>query len=159
MTTPANLIATYGTNQWLIESQTAGLTHADSVRQPQPRGNCMNWVLGHILGSRNSGLKAVGETPVQAEAVRRWYVTGSAPISAPDQGLPLPELLAALGKANERMTQALAGLTPKDLNAIHDEETQTTVGGRIAGLQWHETYHVGQLELLRQLAGTDDAIV
>ena len=29
----------------------------------------------------------------------------------------------------------------------------------LASQHWHETYHTGQLELLRQLAGTDDAIV
>jgi hypothetical protein len=32
-------------------------------------------------------------------------------------------------------------------------------GAALAGLLWHETYHLGQLELLRQLAGTDDALI
>ena len=30
---------------------------------------------------------------------------------------------------------------------------------RLQSLLWHETYHVGQLELLRQLAGTDDKVL
>jgi hypothetical protein len=33
------------------------------------------------------------------------------------------------------------------------------LGGFLAFLDWHESYHVGQLELLRQLAGKVDKII
>jgi hypothetical protein len=29
----------------------------------------------------------------------------------------------------------------------------------LAGLYWHEAYHTGQTEYLRQLAGKDDCVV
>jgi hypothetical protein len=45
------------------------------------------------------------------------------------------------------------------LEAVADEENRRTVGERIEFMQWRETYHVGQLEILRQLAGVNDAII
>jgi hypothetical protein len=39
------------------------------------------------------------------------------------------------------------------------DQRTTTVGQRVLGLYFHETYHVGQLELLRQLAGTGDKVI
>jgi hypothetical protein len=33
------------------------------------------------------------------------------------------------------------------------------LGGVLAFLNWHEAYHVGQLELLRQLAGKNDQVI
>jgi hypothetical protein len=35
----------------------------------------------------------------------------------------------------------------------------TTRGARLFFYYFHETYHVGQTELLRQLAGRDDKII
>jgi hypothetical protein len=34
-----------------------------------------------------------------------------------------------------------------------------TMGRRLFGLYFHETFHTGQTELLRQLAGTDDKVI
>ena len=42
--------------------------------------------------------------------------------------------------------------------AIVDEEKGSTRLDALLGLSWHETYHVGQFEYLRQAAGTDDKI-
>jgi uncharacterized damage-inducible protein DinB len=38
-------------------------------------------------------------------------------------------------------------------------ERKTTVGQRVFFLYFHESYHVGQTELLRQLAGKNDKII
>jgi hypothetical protein len=38
-------------------------------------------------------------------------------------------------------------------------DRKTTVGQRAFFLYFHETYHVGQTELFRQLAGKDDKII
>jgi hypothetical protein len=34
-----------------------------------------------------------------------------------------------------------------------------TVGQRLFGLYFHQTYHIGQTELLRQLAGVNDKVI
>jgi hypothetical protein len=40
-----------------------------------------------------------------------------------------------------------------------NEDGQSLLGDEIEGLAWHETYHLGQLELLRQLAGKNDQVI
>ena len=47
----------FETNYWVVTNQTKGLTHEDSLLQLPFRGNCLNWVLGHCLVSRESVLK------------------------------------------------------------------------------------------------------
>jgi hypothetical protein len=42
------------------------------------------------------------------------------------------------------------------METIVDDQT---VGKQITFLQWHETYHLGQLEPLRQLAGKNDKVI
>ena len=32
----------------IMKNQTSGLSQEDSLIQPQPGGNCMNWVMGHL---------------------------------------------------------------------------------------------------------------
>lgn len=49
----ATLKLLYGFNYMALQRNTAGLSHEDSLVQPQPAGNCLNWVLGHILAHRN----------------------------------------------------------------------------------------------------------
>ena len=45
----------YKTNHWVVTNQTDDLTHDDSLLQLPFRGNCLNWILGHILVSRHNG--------------------------------------------------------------------------------------------------------
>ena len=33
----------------IMRQQTADLDHTDSLLQPQPGGNCLNWVMGHLV--------------------------------------------------------------------------------------------------------------
>jgi hypothetical protein len=153
------LIQSYKLTQWIIHSQAEGLTHADSVLQLPFRGNCFNWVLGHIINSRNEALTLLGEAPALSEAEAAFYQTGAEPITEGEKAVSLERLLQALDDALTRLTTALPQATPERLGAIYNAERQQTVGDRIAGLHWHETYHTGQLEILRQLAGKNDKVV
>jgi len=61
--------------------------------------------------------------------------------------------MADLDEAQADIEAALANVSSNYL----EEVVETRFGERprwqhISGLGWHETYHVGQLELLRQLA-------
>ena len=53
MITTEDLITALGRNLDVIKAQTKGLSHADSLLQLPFRGNCLNWVLGHIAGTRS----------------------------------------------------------------------------------------------------------
>ena len=155
-----SLANSFARTQRIIEMQTDGLTHADSLIQPPFRGNCMNWVLGHILSSRNAVVQHLGLPQVWTESEASPYQKDSDPITCDEQALPLDKLLADLGQTHHAIGEALANASPEVMaTLIQTARGETTLGERLVFLHWHETYHVGQLELLRQLAGTNDAVI
>ncbi len=42
----------FGFNGYVLEVNTAGVTHEQSLWLPSPGGNCLNWIAGHILVTR-----------------------------------------------------------------------------------------------------------
>ena len=144
----------YASNQWLIGKLTEGLTHADSLEQPPFKANCLNWVVGHILSGRNEALNYLGATPFWSQEEAAHYVTGSSPITGDDQGLSFERLLSDLDLSQKRIEAALAEISDEALAEVVDTRFgPRPVGEHVASLHWHETYHLGQLELLRELAG------
>lgn len=159
MSTSAKLIQSYQTNSWLIDKQADGLSHDDSVIQLPFRSNCFNWVVGHMLVSRDRVLRLLAQEPVLSEAQSSIYESESEPIVDGSQALPFDQLLAAVNESQARIERALQSAADDQLSAIYSAEHGQTVADRIRGLHWHETYHLGQLEILRQAAGKDDKIV
>jgi len=156
MTIAETLADYYGLTYRVIKRQLEGVTHEESLVQPPFRGNCLNWVLGHIVVSRATVLTTLGEIPPWSEAEAAHYQRNSDPITSAEQALPLAHLQALLEDSQTRILAGLARVTAEYLAGKLDEETRAE---HIAFSNWHETYHVGQLELLRQLAGKDDKII
>jgi uncharacterized protein YciI len=150
----------FGVNGQVIRMQADGLTHAESLLQLPFRGNCFNWVAGHILANRNRVVDLLGEVPFWGEEEISRYARGSEPIASEGQALPLERLLKDLERSQELIEAGLARVTPQEMAAGPAGGGQDpTLGELLVGLHWHETYHVGQLEILRQLAGKDDAVI
>jgi uncharacterized damage-inducible protein DinB len=147
-------------NTRVIASQVAGLSHNDSLIQPPVRGNCLNWILGHIAVHRDFMLEALGLDRVLDDAALSRYDRGSAPILREDDGVfTLDALLEAINEAQSRLALALEQATTSDLNQLAPGSEPSTAAEHVCFLYWHESYHVGQTELLRQLAGTDDQVI
>jgi hypothetical protein len=150
------LSQSFKTNHWLIHRLVDGLSHAESIVQPPYDGNCLNWVLGHIIVSRNNVLKLLKQKPVLNEREDILYKTGSSPITGDGQGLEFEVLLEKLDRAQEIIFTSLAEATEEQLNNIVETSRGIKpVGKHVAGLNWHETYHIGQLELLREVSRTN----
>jgi hypothetical protein len=148
-----SLTQSYATNHWLINTITEGLTNADSLVQPPYDGNCLNWVLGHILASRQTALKLVGAEPIWNQNEIDRYKTGSRPVTNEDRAIPMEKLISDLDESQTRIAEALGLKSEEEL--VQEAETDRglkPVAQHLAGLHWHETYHTGQLELLRDLA-------
>lgn len=161
MISASDMAGAFARNVMLLKSQTAGLTQAETLLQPPFQGNCMNWVLGHIVANRNDILELVEQPGALAAEQAERYKRGSEPvIDAGDQVLPLEELLAHLDLAQARLAEALASQGEAGLaREITVGERTSTLGQRVFFLYFHESYHVGQTELLRQLAGKNDKII
>lgn len=154
------LIMLYGYNHHAVKTNLEGLSHEDCLVQPEPGGNCMNWVLGHIVATRNQILKQLGKDPIWSENKTAVYDRGSEPITDRARALSLEEILGDLEKSQDSIVAGLKGMTERDLEAPAGDKTAgvKTVGQWLAFLQFHEAYHVGQTALLRRIAGREGAI-
>lgn len=160
MITATDLIGALERNLGILKDQTRGLTHADSVLQLPFRGNCMNWVLGHIADNRNTMLQVLGQEPVLSEAHCKRYGYGSEPV-CDDAGdiLTLEQLLTVLEQSQEAIVANLQKMNAEEwAREVQSFLGTTALGQLVFFLYWHETYHTGQTEALRQLAGKDDAV-
>ena len=159
MTTAADMTTVLAQNLSVIGRQTEGLTHADSMLQLPFRGNCLNWVLGHLLVSRDYMLRLAGAEPLWDEATSAPYGMGSPAMQADDDAVPMETILADLQRSQERLTEALAALDDETLDAPFDNERDNTLRKRLAFMAWHDSYHTGQTEYLRQLTGVNDKVI
>ncbi len=142
-----------GTSNYVIKEKTEGLTHADSMLQLPFPGNCMNWILGHLMVYRMQCLGVIDGVSEADEAEFALYGFGSEPMTDSDKAIPLETLLARLDTLSEQIAAALEKMPDSRLEEFVDEEQGVTVAQRlIFNLVYHEAYHVGQLEPLYEQA-------
>ena len=161
MITNQQLIDGFSLNTRLIQLQTDGLSHADSLVQTPYKINCMNWVLGHIAVNRDNVLRLIGRQVLLSEEQRLRYKTESEAIveDGPDV-LQLEKLIEILSTGQLRLEEAIKELSEMDLlEQIQVGDGMMLLGTRLYGFYFHDTYHTGQTELLRQIAGADDKVV
>ena len=161
MLTGAKLAKNYKRNATIIKWQADGLSHADTLIQTPYHINCLNWVLGHIAEGRDGVLEEVGTDRVANPGELDRYLYESEPILGEGPGVvPLERLLEIISTTQERLEAALGALSAEDLavETTEDERT-TTLADRVHFAYFHDTYHTGQTELLRQVAGKNDHII
>ena len=153
-----DLTAIFQRNVYVINRQVEGLGHAESMLQLPFRGNCMNWVVGHLVESRDTILKRLGGEPLLTAEEAALYAFDSEPLTDTTKAVAFETLLAHIQESQVRLDQGFSTVSPEALAAYTDEEQKNTVADQIDFLAWHDTYHVGQLEYLRQLTGVNDKI-
>jgi uncharacterized damage-inducible protein DinB len=153
----ATLKKLYETSHYALHVTTEGLTHEESLVQPQPAGNCANWILGHVVASRNIIFRLLQDELVWDAEQAAKYDRGATPLTDGAGAVPFARILEDLDRSQERLAVRLATLTEDEL-AAPSGRGDATVGWLLAFLQFHEAYHAGQLGLLRRLLGKDGAI-
>jgi hypothetical protein len=145
----------------ILLQQVEGLSHADSLIQPQPGGNCLNWEMGHLVGNLQIILDLLDASrPADVPDYKR-YGYGSAPVTgdAPDV-ISLETLVAHYGLLSDAICARLDLMS----EAQFEEEIEhfmgrVTLGWAAFFFFFHNTYHLGQLEQLRNLAGRTEKII
>lgn len=146
-----------------VKINLAGITHEESLIQPEPGGNCVNWVLGHLLSIYNQALPLFGQQPVLDERTIQRYKRGSDAITDPNDARRFEELMTAWDETVKRIDAGLTGLTPEALDRPAPQGGGPTEPGdkvreTISVLMFHQGYHAGQTGLLRRLVGKSGAI-
>jgi hypothetical protein len=162
MITPTTLADAYKSNVEILKMQAAGLSQADTLVQLPFRANCFNWVLGHLLSNRRTVLKLLGDEHTIDGSLIACYEYDSQPITGEGEGvLPLEQLLSLLDQAQEQISARLADITAEELArpmAVFGDRKRT-LGEWLFFFYFHDCYHTGQTEILRQAAGKDDKII
>jgi hypothetical protein len=133
-----------------------GVTHEESLVHPEGGGNCINWVLGHIVAHRDKMLAMMGQPALLDEAVSARYARGSAPVTGDGGDVqPLETLKEALERSYDRLRAQVAAA---DEATFAQPSGKGTLGDALVFLLGHEWYHGGQVGLLRRVTGHAGAI-
>lgn len=146
----------------VVRRNVDGITHAESLVQPRPAGNCLNWVVGHLLWTYDYNLPMLRQEPVAGRDALKRYARGASPLRDPADAMGFDELMSAWDEAAARTEAGLTGLTAEALDRpapfSPDEDPDETVRSLLIGILFHQAYHAGQLGVLRRIVGKDGAI-
>jgi hypothetical protein len=140
-----------------LERNLDGVSEEDALVPPSPGANCANWIVGHLLWSRDGVHTLLGLDRAWPAALGASdaYHRGSTGFAA-NRAVPLGELRDALGRSQAVVLPELERVTP---DRLLERATETmTVGERLAFMGFHESYHVGQVGALRRAIGKPGAI-
>jgi uncharacterized damage-inducible protein DinB len=146
----------------VVNTNTHGLTHEESLVEPRPGGNRLNWVLGHLLSVYDGFLPLLKQEPVIGAGALQRFARGAPPLKDPGDAIDFGKLLAAWNQASERVDAGLAGLDPDILDRpvpnSPSGNSDETVRSLITTVMFHQAYHAGQTGVLRRIAGREGAI-
>jgi hypothetical protein len=146
----------------VVKTNLEGISHSDSLIQPPSGGNCLNWVFGHLVCIYNNSLPLLGQSPVRDKALLVRYDRGSKPIEKAEDALTLQELTSIWSEITHRVEKGLDSLTATRLDEpapfSPSKNPNETVRSLLTTVLFHQSYHAGQLGVLRHVAGKPGAI-
>lgn len=155
MTAQLEALATrFRFNEGLLKMATDGFEAGTWATAPTTGGNTAHWILGHVTHARHGLLRMAGMDLPQEE----WeapFGKDAVPTDGSDY-LPADELLAKFRAAGETISSHFAAITDEASDASIGRQFpdgSSTVGGALHFMYFHETYHLGQIGLLRRMAG------
>jgi len=146
----------------VVHRNVDGITHQESLLQPEPGGNCLNWVMGHLVWAYAGALPLVRQKPMLNQDHLSQYARGGPPLTDPSRAVDFGQLLAAWDDSTRRMDDGLAGCPLETLGqrapGSPTNNPDETVGSLLATIMFHQAYHSGQTAVLRRLIGKPGAI-
>lgn len=138
-------------NTGLVTKAIADIPAENWVKQPGDGSNHLLWIMGHLVWARGNMARTLGSS--WSQPWTKQFARGSAREEASQY--PQTEVVQ---KAWADVSGELAKILPTApadlLNQPHANPTfDGKVGGFLAFLAFHETYHVGQIGYLRKWLG------
>lgn len=126
------------------------VSHADSIDAPVWGGNCMHWIVGHIVVARCNFMMLLDVPSIWDWPTCKLFIPDSTPTAATGDHIDHPTLLADLDRTQQQLLAVLDHLTAADLEAVQEGQS---IGEQLAMYASHESYHAGQLGILRKGMG------
>lgn len=124
------------------------ITQEESLLSNANGGNSLNWVLGHIIVSRDDIFEILGKPKLCSEDMISLYERASCGYS-PEKAIGLENLKSMIESTQKIIEE---GVADADLTGDPDKLRSLTF------LAFHESYHAGQTGILRRFAGKEGAI-
>jgi uncharacterized damage-inducible protein DinB len=135
-------------NHYVINKNLEGITHRESLMTPQVGGNCINMVMGHIVGARDTLLESFGFEGMCDEKIKNVYAQGAPPVKAED-ARDINKLLKMYNESQEKVMKVILQTD------LREDEEKTK---NLVGLIFHEAYHAGQIGILRRVIGKEGVL-
>ena len=140
-------------NNFLLNS-VKDLAAEEWVKRPSENCNHVAWIVGHVIWARTSVLSRLGakwSAPWLGLFARGAKLDDSAAYPSSDT------LIDAWKEVGVVLSQALENASEEALGCAVTPPGPPSADGKISGqirfLAWHETYHVGQVSIVRGLLG------
>lgn len=140
----------YAGNMFLLRRFVENITHDESMLTPPMPCNNLNWLVGHVVFRRNTALELLEADPVWDSTWSAVYQSGSEPVRAGGKVKDFRELVEDLEVCADRITSALDTMQDSDLEPERETDRgRKPIWQHLEGLHWHETFHLGQIEMLK----------
>ncbi len=127
---------------------------------PAPGINHVAWQVGHLAASQVALIHvrcfAKDYDRCAPAGFREKFGKGSSPLADPSAYPSVADIRAAFDRIQTEAIDLIAAMSESDLNSPAGAEPHplfSTKQGAIATTALHETFHAGQIALLRRLAG------
>ena len=143
----------FKTNADIFETVTQAVPQEQWLTRPSNDSNHLTWVVGHVVVHRAIVAEMLG---AEWSAPWRKLFSRGAKLVPPDQYPKADELRRAWIEVSEKLSTCFSNATEEDLAKPAPQGVPTMdgkIGGFVAFLCLHETFHVGQLSYLKKFLG------
>lgn len=161
MSIQTDLVDGYSRNSWLVQRHLDGLDQADTLIRPNGTGNCINYIFGHILLCRVEMLELLGQPAAVTPQALGRYDTGADPVGPDSTDIcPLEQLEHWWTEVDAEFLAALRGASDETMQRrVKTSHGEVELYRRLHFFYFHETFHIGQFEILRHLAGKTESLI
>ena len=156
VSTAAALKAQFDLQTRLFSNALEGITDNESAHRDSDHVNHIKWIAGHLLNTRLDSFTRV--TGGQADTSLGAQFGRGVPLDPSASYPPIESIRSRWADSSAAISEGLAHI-PEDILAAPSPAqapiADDTVRGLIAFLVSHEAYHIGQLGLLRKMAGKE----
>lgn len=143
----------------VVNRNCEGITHEESLIPPQPDGHNFNWILGHMVSTRNGILELLGKKPLYDKTKFSIY---SPKGFVPEKAVNIKELQNSFNALQRELLNGIESATTEKLQQpasfLPNKESGQTVRSLLETILWHEAYHAGQLGIIRRVVGKPGVI-
>lgn len=135
-------------NHRVLHINMEDITNEDSLISPDNGAACINWLIGHLVLSRDEAHQLVGLPGFCSEKYIELFDRGTKGNKV-ENPIPLEEMMKLFDEAQDTLNEKLDKM---------DFSGDTKKLDKLTFYAFHESYHVGQIGILRRIIGKEGAI-